>query len=148
MTRSTAFYRAKGRKRIPDRVAHYSERMGVTASGVRILELRNRWASCTSKGRLSACRPYCWPRRHRQHRLELDSENTDVIRVRITHCCFLVHFTRKRNIKTGASGWRMIRVSPGRASIERFSPLIARFDLARLQLFSPMFVTGSFATST
>jgi predicted metal-dependent hydrolase len=47
------FYKAKGQKRIDDRVGHYSDRMGVEPAGVRILELKNRWASCTPEGRLN-----------------------------------------------------------------------------------------------
>lgn len=48
-----AFYRDKGRQWIGDRVRHYAERMGLEPSGVRILELQNRWASCTPEGRLN-----------------------------------------------------------------------------------------------
>ena len=47
------FYKTKGQKRIADRVSHYAERMGVEPTGVRILELKNRWASCTPEGRLN-----------------------------------------------------------------------------------------------
>lgn len=48
-----AFYKAKGQTKIADRVSHYADRMGVVPSGVRILELQNRWASCTPEGRLN-----------------------------------------------------------------------------------------------
>ena len=47
------FYKAKGQKKIPARVSFYAERMGVEPSGVRVLELKNRWASCTQEGRLN-----------------------------------------------------------------------------------------------
>lgn len=48
-----AFYKAKGQTKIANRVSHYADRMGVAPSGVRILELQNRWASCTPEGRLN-----------------------------------------------------------------------------------------------
>lgn len=48
-----AFYKAKGQKRIRERVEHYSNRMGVEPAGIRIRELKNRWASCTPEGRLN-----------------------------------------------------------------------------------------------
>jgi len=47
------FYKAKGQQRIGDRVTHYAQRIGVEPTGVRILELKNRWASCTPAGRLN-----------------------------------------------------------------------------------------------
>ncbi len=48
-----SFYKAKGQKWIAGRVAHFADRMGVQSTGVRILELKNRWASCTPEGRLN-----------------------------------------------------------------------------------------------
>ena len=47
------FYKAKGQKKLSGRVNFYAERMRVEPSGVRILELKNRWASCTQKSRLN-----------------------------------------------------------------------------------------------
>lgn len=47
------FYREKGKLRIPDRVTFFEERMGVESKSVRVMELKNRWASCTSEGGLN-----------------------------------------------------------------------------------------------
>ena len=47
------FYRRKGMERIPRRVAFYQMKMGVEAGPIRVLELKNRWASCSSKGNLN-----------------------------------------------------------------------------------------------
>lgn len=46
------FYREKGMERIPERVEHHQELMGVSASSIRVQELQNRWGSCTSDGKL------------------------------------------------------------------------------------------------
>jgi predicted metal-dependent hydrolase len=46
-------YRQKGKQRIPERVAHYQRRMGVQPKAVRIIELKNRWASCSLGGNLN-----------------------------------------------------------------------------------------------
>ena len=47
------FFREKGKNRIPQRVAYYQDRMGVKANVVKIMELKNRWASCTSDGNIN-----------------------------------------------------------------------------------------------
>lgn len=47
------FYREKAKRRIPERVAHYQDRMGVEPTSVKIMELKNRWASCTAEGNLN-----------------------------------------------------------------------------------------------
>jgi len=47
------FYRVKAKLRIPKRVDYYSRKMGVTPSGLRIHDLKNRWASCSSDGTLN-----------------------------------------------------------------------------------------------
>ena len=47
------FYRSKGMARIPDRVAAFEAKMGVKAESVRVLELKNRWASCSPKANLN-----------------------------------------------------------------------------------------------
>lgn len=47
------FYRTKGKDRIPDRVAFYERRMGVESQSIKIMELKNRWASCTPRGKLN-----------------------------------------------------------------------------------------------
>ena len=48
-----AFYREKGKVRVSERVDFYQGRIGVTPSSVRIIELKNRWASCSDKGNLN-----------------------------------------------------------------------------------------------
>lgn len=49
----TEFYRTKGVKRITERVNYYKTKMRANVSDVRIMELQNRWASCTKKGRVN-----------------------------------------------------------------------------------------------
>jgi len=45
-----AFYREKGRDRIPGRVRQFEARLGLNVSTVRVMELRYRWASCSKHG--------------------------------------------------------------------------------------------------
>lgn len=47
------FYRQKGLHKISGRVAYYAPQMGVTPRGLKVLELRHRWASCTKAGMLN-----------------------------------------------------------------------------------------------
>ncbi len=47
------FYRQKGNKKLKERVVYYQDKLGVKASEVRVLELKNRWASCSDKGNLN-----------------------------------------------------------------------------------------------
>lgn len=47
------FYRQKGLEKIGERVRHFGPKMGVTVKQVRVLELKQRWASCTSAGTLN-----------------------------------------------------------------------------------------------
>ncbi|QDT59462.1 hypothetical protein SV7mr_19690 [Stieleria bergensis] len=47
------FYRTKGKDRIPDRVAFFERRMGVKSKSITVMELKNRWASCTPGGKLN-----------------------------------------------------------------------------------------------
>lgn len=47
------FYRQKGNKKLRERVSLYENKLGVKAHEVRILELKNRWASCSEKGNLN-----------------------------------------------------------------------------------------------
>lgn len=44
------FYRKKGREHIVDRVNYFGSRFGLSPEKVRVMELRNRWASKTEKG--------------------------------------------------------------------------------------------------
>lgn len=48
-----AFYRAKAAIRISDRVAYFQDKLGVTPKSVRVLDLKNRWASCSADGHLN-----------------------------------------------------------------------------------------------
>ncbi len=45
-----AFYREKGRRRISERVAYHAPRLGLEPGPVRVMELKNRWASCSDSG--------------------------------------------------------------------------------------------------
>ena len=47
------FYKEKGKIRIPERVEFFEERMGVSSKSMRVMELKNRWASCSSDGNLN-----------------------------------------------------------------------------------------------
>jgi predicted metal-dependent hydrolase len=47
------FYRQKGKKRIGERVEHYQRRLGAEPKTVRIIDLKNRWASCSPDGNLN-----------------------------------------------------------------------------------------------
>ncbi|UMZ73727.1 M48 family metallopeptidase [Natranaerofaba carboxydovora] len=44
------FYREKGHKKISERVDYYKDKLGVNPSCVKIMELKNRWASCSDNG--------------------------------------------------------------------------------------------------
>ena len=43
------FYREKGKQMIPDRVSYYQDRMGVKPKFIKIIDIKNRWASCSEK---------------------------------------------------------------------------------------------------
>ena len=43
------FYRERGKEYLPERVAHFAEKMGLATEEVTVLELKNRWASCSVK---------------------------------------------------------------------------------------------------
>jgi predicted metal-dependent hydrolase len=47
------FYRVRGSERIQQRVSYYQRMLGVEAKSVNVLELQNRWASCSAKARLN-----------------------------------------------------------------------------------------------
>jgi predicted metal-dependent hydrolase len=47
------FYRNKGKEKIPERVDFFKGRMGVETKAVKVMELKNRWASCTPNGNLN-----------------------------------------------------------------------------------------------
>jgi predicted metal-dependent hydrolase len=42
------FYREKGLSRIPARVEYFAKRLGLDVRGIRVMELKNRWGSCSS----------------------------------------------------------------------------------------------------
>lgn len=43
------FYRERGKEYLPKRVAYFGEKMGLRPEEVSVLELKNRWASCSAK---------------------------------------------------------------------------------------------------
>ena len=47
------FYREKGKVKVAERVDFYQRRIGVTPKSVRIIDLKNRWASCSDRGNLN-----------------------------------------------------------------------------------------------
>ena len=47
------FYKEKGLPKIEERVEKYKNRLDVVPSQMRIMELKNRWASCSKKGNLN-----------------------------------------------------------------------------------------------
>ena len=47
------FYREKAKRRIPERVAFYEDRMGVESKAVKVIDLKNRWASCSPGGNVN-----------------------------------------------------------------------------------------------
>jgi hypothetical protein len=44
------FYRAKGKERLPARIADIALQMGLQPGNTRVMELNNRWASCSANG--------------------------------------------------------------------------------------------------
>lgn len=48
-----AYYVTRGLERIRRRVAYYAPKVGVTARGIDVRDLSNRWASCSPSGNLS-----------------------------------------------------------------------------------------------
>jgi predicted metal-dependent hydrolase len=47
------FYRARAKKILPERVEHYQKQMSLQSSGFKVMDLKNRWASCTANGTLN-----------------------------------------------------------------------------------------------
>ena len=47
------FYKEKGLPKIVERVERYQKRINVNPKQIRIMELKNRWASCSEKGNLN-----------------------------------------------------------------------------------------------
>jgi len=48
-----AFYTAKGRERLPERVALHAPKVGVSLAAVEVRDLGHRWATCRPDGRLA-----------------------------------------------------------------------------------------------
>jgi hypothetical protein len=48
-----AFYKEKGKDKIAERIHFYKGRLGVNPNSFSIIELKNRWASCSHKGNLN-----------------------------------------------------------------------------------------------
>lgn len=48
-----AFYKEKGLKKIQERIELYKRQMGVNPKNIRMMELKNRWASCSDEGNLN-----------------------------------------------------------------------------------------------
>lgn len=44
------FYRQQGQAWVARRIAHFADRMGLAVLAVKVLELRNHWASCSTNG--------------------------------------------------------------------------------------------------
>ena len=44
------FYKERGRERINERVVFWAKQLGVNPKEVRVMELKNRWGSCSEKG--------------------------------------------------------------------------------------------------
>ena len=47
------FYRDKGQSKLRERVDYYKNKMGVSPGEIRVMELQNRWASCSGKQNLN-----------------------------------------------------------------------------------------------
>lgn len=47
------FYKEKGLQKITERVAYYKDKMGVSVKDIKVMELKNRWASCSSSGNIN-----------------------------------------------------------------------------------------------
>lgn len=47
------FYKAKLEKKIVPIIKHYEDRLGVKSNQIKVMELQNRWASCTVKGNVN-----------------------------------------------------------------------------------------------
>lgn len=47
------FYRRKGLERLPQGVGVYEPKMGVAAKAVKVIDLKNRWGSCSPAGNLN-----------------------------------------------------------------------------------------------
>ncbi|GAB1258263.1 SprT family zinc-dependent metalloprotease [Aurantivibrio plasticivorans] len=47
------FYKEKLTKKVAERAANYSSRMGKKVTSIKVMELQNRWGSCTANGELN-----------------------------------------------------------------------------------------------
>ena len=46
------FYKSKGLQRIVERVSYFKTMLGVEPKSIRVMDIRNRWATCTPDGKL------------------------------------------------------------------------------------------------
>ncbi|NQZ60274.1 MAG: M48 family metallopeptidase [Lentisphaeraceae bacterium] len=47
------FYRTKAKKLLKERIELYEGQMGLKSTGLKVMELQNRWASCSANGNLN-----------------------------------------------------------------------------------------------
>lgn len=47
------FYKSKAKSRLPKHVEDYARKMGLEPAGIRVQDLKNRWASCSADGTLN-----------------------------------------------------------------------------------------------
>lgn len=46
------FYKVKAFQRIPPRIDYFKSRLGVEPKSIKVMDIRNRWATCTPDGKL------------------------------------------------------------------------------------------------
>lgn len=54
------FFRDKGQVKIKQRVDYYKNKMGLNPGNIRVMELQNRWASCSDNNNLSFIGDVSW----------------------------------------------------------------------------------------
>ncbi len=47
------WYQQKGAEKLPPLIKEYTQRLGIDSSSLKIMDLKNRWASCSDNGRLN-----------------------------------------------------------------------------------------------
>ena len=47
------FYRQQAKKLLPERIEQYQKKMKLQTSGLKVMDLKNRWASCSANGTLN-----------------------------------------------------------------------------------------------
>jgi hypothetical protein len=46
------FYKVKALQKIPARINYFNVKLGVEPKSIRVMDIRNRWATCTTDGKL------------------------------------------------------------------------------------------------